>query len=109
MISSVEWIGIPGYQDGIYHNKFFTPLPQHAWNSYSVEELRTSEVVKSASPWAGAHTSSMNGFRVTISHCIKILFISVPAKIYPALIIWFTGLWVLLMKLWMPCRQVNAI
>ena len=41
---STQWIGIPGYQDGIYHNKFFTPLPQHAWNSYSVEELRTSDV-----------------------------------------------------------------
>ena len=40
---SVEWIGLPGYQDGIYHTKFFTPLPQHAWHSYSLEGLRTAE------------------------------------------------------------------
>ncbi len=41
---SVEWIGLPGYQDGNYHSKFFTPLPQHAWHTYSIEELRTAEV-----------------------------------------------------------------
>jgi peptide/nickel transport system substrate-binding protein len=40
---SVEWMGIPGYQDGIYRNKFYTPLPQHAWHTYSIEELRTSD------------------------------------------------------------------
>ena len=40
---SVEWIGLPGYQDGIYHTKFFTPLPQHSWHSYSLEGLRTAE------------------------------------------------------------------
>jgi len=42
--STVEWKGIPGYQDGIYHTKFFTPLPQHAWSSYTVEELRSAEI-----------------------------------------------------------------
>lgn len=42
--TSTQWIGIPGYQDGIYHNKFFTPLPQHAWHTYSVEELRSADV-----------------------------------------------------------------
>ena len=62
-----------------------------------------------ASPWVGVHTLSMNGFQVTISRCIKIRFISVPEKIYPALIIWFSGSWVPLMKHWMPCWQVNAI
>jgi peptide/nickel transport system substrate-binding protein len=40
---SVEWIGLPGYQDGLYHAKFFTPLPQHAWHDYSIEEIRTTE------------------------------------------------------------------
>jgi peptide/nickel transport system substrate-binding protein len=40
---SVEWLGLPGYQDGIYHTKFFTPLPQHAWHTYSIEEIRTAE------------------------------------------------------------------
>jgi peptide/nickel transport system substrate-binding protein len=41
---SVEWIGLPGYQDGIYHTKFFTPLPQHAWQTYTVDQLRTNEI-----------------------------------------------------------------
>jgi peptide/nickel transport system substrate-binding protein len=42
--TSTQWIGIPGYQDGIYSNKFYTPLPQHAWHTYSVDTLRTSDV-----------------------------------------------------------------
>ncbi len=42
--TSTQWIGIPGYQDGIYRNKFYTPLPQHAWHTYAVDELRTSDV-----------------------------------------------------------------
>jgi len=42
--NSIEWIGLPGYQDGIYHTKFFIPLPQHAWNAYSIEELKTAEI-----------------------------------------------------------------
>jgi peptide/nickel transport system substrate-binding protein len=42
--TSTEWKGVPGYQDGIYHAKFFTPLPQHAWSAYSVDELRTTEI-----------------------------------------------------------------
>lgn len=42
--TSTQWIGIPGYQDGIYRNKFYTPLPQHALHTYSVDALRTSEI-----------------------------------------------------------------
>ena len=42
--SSVEWVGLPGYQDGAFYNKFFTPLPQHVWQTFSVEELRTNEL-----------------------------------------------------------------
>jgi peptide/nickel transport system substrate-binding protein len=42
--SSVEWVGLPGYQDGSYYTKFFTPLPQHAWHTYSAEELRSVEI-----------------------------------------------------------------
>ena len=41
---SVKWIGIPGYQDGAYHTKFFTPLPQHIWHKYTMEELQTIEI-----------------------------------------------------------------
>ena len=40
---STQWIGIPGFSDGIYSNKFFMPLPQHAWQSFTVEQLRTSD------------------------------------------------------------------
>ena len=42
--SSIEWTGLPGYQDGAYYNKFFIPLPQHVWQTLSVEELRTNEI-----------------------------------------------------------------
>ncbi len=41
---SLEWIGIPGYQDGNYQAKFFTPLPQHAWSTYPVADLRTADI-----------------------------------------------------------------
>lgn len=41
---TIEWKGIPGYQDGIYQTKFFMPLPQHAWSSYSADDLRTAEI-----------------------------------------------------------------
>ncbi|MGE5123158.1 MAG: ABC transporter substrate-binding protein [Acidobacteriaceae bacterium] len=40
--TSVEWVGVPGYQDGFYQAKFFSPLPQHAWSSSTAEELRSS-------------------------------------------------------------------
>jgi len=42
--TTLEWVGVPGFQDGFYQTKFFTPLPQHAWSSYTVEELHTQEV-----------------------------------------------------------------
>jgi peptide/nickel transport system substrate-binding protein len=42
--SSIEWTGLPGFQDGAYYNKFFIPLPQHVWQTLSVEELRTNEL-----------------------------------------------------------------
>ncbi len=42
--SGVEWVGVPGYQDGLYQTKFFTPLPQHAWNTYTAEQLRTQDI-----------------------------------------------------------------
>jgi peptide/nickel transport system substrate-binding protein len=42
--TTLEWVGVPGFQDGFYQAKFFTPLPQHAWSSYTVEELHTQEI-----------------------------------------------------------------
>ena len=41
--ATVEWAGVPGYQDGLFQTKFFIPLPQHAWSAYTAEELRTAE------------------------------------------------------------------
>jgi len=41
---TVEWIGVPGFMDGLYQTKFFSPLPQHAWASIPVTELKVNEV-----------------------------------------------------------------
>jgi len=41
---TVEWIGVPGFIDGQYPTKFFSPLPQHAWASIAASELSSSEV-----------------------------------------------------------------
>jgi peptide/nickel transport system substrate-binding protein len=40
---TVEWTGVPGFMDGQYQAKFFSPLPQHAWASIPVNELSTNE------------------------------------------------------------------
>jgi peptide/nickel transport system substrate-binding protein len=40
---TVEWVGIPGFMDGLYQAKFFSPLPQHAWASIPVTELPGAE------------------------------------------------------------------
>jgi peptide/nickel transport system substrate-binding protein len=41
---TVEWQGVPGFMDGQYQTKFFSPLPQHAWASIPVAELPVNEV-----------------------------------------------------------------
>jgi peptide/nickel transport system substrate-binding protein len=41
---TVEWTGVPGYVDALYHTKFFTPLPRHVWGNLAAEELRTAEI-----------------------------------------------------------------
>ena len=40
---NVEWMGVPGFMDGLYQTKFFSPLPQHAWVSIPVNELSSNE------------------------------------------------------------------
>ena len=40
---TVEWKGLPGYQDGDAAGKFFAPLPRHAWGSLPTQELLESE------------------------------------------------------------------
>jgi len=42
--TTVEWRGIPGYKDSLYADNFFIPLPKHAWNNLSIDELSTSEL-----------------------------------------------------------------
>jgi peptide/nickel transport system substrate-binding protein len=41
---TVEWLGVPGFMDGQYQTKFFSPLPQHAWANIPVDELSANEV-----------------------------------------------------------------
>jgi peptide/nickel transport system substrate-binding protein len=41
---TVEWAGVPGFMDGLYQTKFFSPLPQHAWASVPVSQLSSAEV-----------------------------------------------------------------
>lgn len=41
--TTVEWRGVPGYQDAAYRTFFFTPLPRHAWAIYPPADLLTQE------------------------------------------------------------------
>ena len=41
---TLEWVGVPGFMDGLYQTKFFAPLPQHAWASIPVGELSSREI-----------------------------------------------------------------
>lgn len=41
---TVEWVGLPGYLDGQYHDKFFTPLPEHVWGALTAQELPMTEI-----------------------------------------------------------------
>jgi peptide/nickel transport system substrate-binding protein len=40
---TVEWVGVPGFMDGLYQAKFFSPLPQHAWANIPADELASNE------------------------------------------------------------------
>jgi peptide/nickel transport system substrate-binding protein len=40
---SVEWVGLPGFMDGLYQTKFYSPLPQHVWSGIPVNELSSNE------------------------------------------------------------------
>jgi peptide/nickel transport system substrate-binding protein len=42
---TVEWTGVPGDQDGLYHTRFYLPLPQHAWGGLNPQELPAAELV----------------------------------------------------------------
>ncbi|MCU0485637.1 MAG: ABC transporter substrate-binding protein [Anaerolineales bacterium] len=41
---TLEWRGLPGYQDGDAAGKFFLPLPAHAWADIPLLELPASEL-----------------------------------------------------------------
>lgn len=41
---TIRWTGLPGYRDSTYQTKFWTPLPEHIWSSYSAYELITAPV-----------------------------------------------------------------
>jgi peptide/nickel transport system substrate-binding protein len=40
---TVEWRGVPGYQEPRYQENFFTPLPRHAWGILPLDQLLVSE------------------------------------------------------------------
>lgn len=40
---TMEWTGVPGFMEGQFQTKFFTPLPQHAWAVIPVNELSRNE------------------------------------------------------------------
>ncbi len=40
---TVEWTGVPGFMDGKYQARFFSPLPQHAWATIPVKDLPAQE------------------------------------------------------------------
>jgi peptide/nickel transport system substrate-binding protein len=54
--NSVEWRGVPGYRDPQYATNFFTPLPEHAWNIYSPQQLLTEDVANRQPIGWGAYT-----------------------------------------------------
>ncbi len=39
---TVEWVGVPGFMDGLYQAKFFSPLPQHAWANIPADDLASN-------------------------------------------------------------------
>ena len=41
---TVEWTGVPGFLDGQYQTKFFSPLPQHIWANIPPNELSTNQL-----------------------------------------------------------------
>ncbi len=55
---TVEWKGLPGYQDGDAAGKFFAPLPRHAWGSITMQELPSSEATSRSPLGWGAYVLS---------------------------------------------------
>jgi len=41
---TTEWVGVPGFMDGLYQTKFFSPLPQHVWASIPASELSSNDI-----------------------------------------------------------------
>ena len=39
---TIEYTGVPGDMDGLYHARFYPPLPQHAWGGLSAQDLPTA-------------------------------------------------------------------
>ncbi|NJN43766.1 MAG: hypothetical protein HC806_02840 [Anaerolineae bacterium] len=40
---TVQWVGVPGFQDPAYATNFWPPLPQHVWGDLSAAELLEAE------------------------------------------------------------------
>ena len=42
--TTVEWAGLPGDLGGAIQDKFFSPLPRHAWSLYPAQDLPSQEL-----------------------------------------------------------------
>ncbi len=42
--TTVQWSGLPGDLGGAYQDKFFSPLPRHAWSLYAAQDLPTLDL-----------------------------------------------------------------
>lgn len=42
---SVQWTGVPGFQDSVYFTRFWQPLPEHLWGGLSAAEMIDAEEV----------------------------------------------------------------
>ena len=41
---TIQWWGLPGFIDPDYYTNFWAPLPQHAWNDFSPDQLLTVDI-----------------------------------------------------------------
>lgn len=52
---TVEWRGVPGYQDPRYYSNFFQPLPRHSLSHLPIEEIASSEIAARIPPGWGPY------------------------------------------------------
>jgi peptide/nickel transport system substrate-binding protein len=46
--TEVEWVGLPGYIDPLYHTNFWTPLPEHRFAGLTAEQIADNDEARFA-------------------------------------------------------------